>query len=93
MKEINAINTKQQRQFFGRNTRTQKSRTALLKARVNWKYGFIAFLGFYNVKDWNTVRSKEKAVVSLASDMSVQDPEFGAIIMEIKVAKINAPPY
>ena len=78
MKEINAINTEKQR-YFGRNTRTQKSR--------------IAFLGFYNVKDWNTVCSKEKAIVSLASNMSVQDPEFGAIIMEIKVAKINAPLY
>ena len=50
MKEINAINTKKQR-YFGRNTRTQKSRTALLKARVNWKYCFIAFLGFYIVED------------------------------------------
>ena len=43
MNEINAIDTKKQR-YFVRNTRTQMSRSALLKARENWKYCFIAQL-------------------------------------------------
>ena len=43
MKEINVINTKKQR-YFGQNTRTQMLRTALLEARVKWKYCSIAYV-------------------------------------------------
>ena len=83
MKEINAIRTKKQR-YFGRNTRTQMSRTALLKVRVNWKY----------CKRLKYSAQKRESYCFLGVNyklFSVQDPEFRVIIMGIKVAEINVP--
>ena len=54
MKKINAVNIKKQR-YFGRNTTTQMSRTALLKERVNWSGYIVLFLLF---RDFHCKRLK-----------------------------------
>ena len=76
MKEINAINTKKQR-YVGQNTRTHMQRTALQKARVNWKYCFIALRLLHCTRLKYSVQKKSQILF-------VQDTEFG-------VAEINAP--
>ena len=78
MKEINAIKTKKQ-QHFSRNPRTQMLRTALLKARVNWKYCFIAFVHTFTLKK-NEIQCAEKRKLL-----------FPKCQIVIKVAEIIAP--
>ena len=91
MKEINGINTKKQR-YFGRNTIPQMLSTALLKARANWKYCFIAFVWALHCKRLKySVQKREIYCFLSVRYILYSILNFDVIIMEINVAEINSP--
>ena len=67
-------------------------RTSLLKARVNWKYCLLLLFRLLYCKrlKYSVQKRESCCFLNVKYAVSEQDPEFGVIIMEIKVAEINA---